>query len=120
MIYIECSNGVAFVNTTKHNTIRTDHNFEQEIFMYNSPFIHEFVNTELDIHQYSEVIVMLAFVCVSVNNLASDTIEKLVFVCLSVCVCLFVRICVSTGLYHTSLTVGRLLSTNIQGIGPRS
>ena len=39
---------------------------------------------------------MLAFVCVSVFNLASDTIEKLVFVCLSVCV--FVRICVSTGL----------------------
>ena len=51
---------------------------------------------------------MLAFVCLSVFNLASDTIEKLVFVCLSVCV--FVRICVSTGLYHTLLTVGRLLS----------
>ena len=63
---------------------------------------------------------MLAFVCVSVFNLASDTIEKLVFVCLSVCV--FVRICVSTGLhvYHTSLTVSRLLSKNIQGIGQRS
>ena len=27
------------------------------------------------------------------------------------------RICVSTGLHHTSLTVGRLLSKNIQGIG---
>ena len=61
---------------------------------------------------------MLAFVCVSVFYLASDTIEKLVFVCLSVCV--FVRICVSTGLYHTSLTVSRLLSKNIQGIGQRS
>ena len=59
---------------------------------------------------------MLAFVCVSVFNLASDTIEKLVLVCLSV----FVRICVSTGLYNTSLTVGRLLSKNIQGIGQRS
>ena len=52
---------------------------------------------------------MLAFLCMSVFHLASDTIEKLVFVCLSVCV--FVRICVSTCLYHTSLTVGRLLST---------
>ena len=63
---------------------------------------------------------MLAFVCVcvSVFNLASDSIEKLVFVCLSVCV--FVRVCVATGLYHTSLTVGRLLSKNIQGIGQRS
>ena len=59
---------------------------------------------------------MLAFVCVSVFNLASDTIEKLVFVC----VCVFVRICVSTALYHTSLTVVRLLSKNIQGIGQRS
>ena len=29
---------------------------------------------------------MLAFVCLSVFNLASDTIEILVFVCLSVCV----------------------------------
>ena len=33
---------------------------------------------------------MMAFLCVSVFNLTSDTIEKLVFVCLSVCV--FVRI----------------------------
>ena len=57
---------------------------------------------------------MLAFVCVSVFNLASDTTEKLVSVCV------FVRICVFTGLYHTSLTVGRLLSKNIQGIGQRS
>ena len=61
---------------------------------------------------------MLAFVFVSVFNLASDTIEKLVFVCLSVCVCLCV--CVSTGLYPTSLTVVRLLSKNIQGIDQRS
>ena len=34
---------------------------------------------------------MLAFVCLSVFNLARDTIEKLVFVCLSVCVlCVYV------------------------------
>ena len=33
---------------------------------------------------------MLAFVCLSVFNLASDTIEKLVFVCLCVCVCVCV------------------------------
>ena len=36
MNYIECSNGFVFMNTTKHNTIRTDHNFEHEIFMNNS------------------------------------------------------------------------------------
>ena len=42
---------------------------------------------------------MLAFVCVSVFNLASDTIEKLVFVCLSVCV--FVRkMCVHRPISH--------------------
>ena len=39
---------------------------------------------------------MLAFVCVSVFNLASDTIEKLVFVCLSVCVFVRIHVCVST------------------------
>ena len=35
---------------------------------------------------------MLAFVCLSVFNLKNDTIEKLVFVCLSHSVCVFVRI----------------------------
>ena len=100
-MYIECSYGFVFVNTTKHNTIRTDHNFEQEIFMYNS--ISRHLHTSM---------------CVSVFNLASDTIAMLVFVCLSVCV--FVRICVSTDICHTSLNVGRLLSKNIQEIGERS
>ena len=41
---------------------------------------------------------MLAFVCVSVFNLASDTIEKLVFVCLSVCVCAYM--CVHRPISH--------------------
>ena len=36
---------------------------------------------------------MLACVCLSVFNLASDTIEMLMFVCLSVCVCLCVYVC---------------------------
>ena len=49
---------------------------------------------------------MLAFVCLSVFNLASDSIEKLVFVCLSVCVC--AHMCVHRPKSH------------FQGIGQRS
>ena len=52
---------------------------------------------------------MLAFVCVSVFNLASDTIEKLVFVCLSVCV--FVRICVAVEVLGVSTRVGHRTCT---------
>ena len=43
---------------------------------------------------------MLAFVCLSGFNLASDAIAKLVFVCLSVCVCACAYMCIHRPISH--------------------